>query len=259
MTLFALEVLDAVRRRLDDLGGDTGSPPVGYYATWQANDAGCLWKNTELVAFLNQTLRDWGQRAPSRVALGITLVKDTRHYALDPDIVRIESITRASDGQSLLKASVGEMQSVARWNRLQRETLAVDWRTETGWPTHYVLDEIDGSLTVYPMPSATEADSLRLVVWQGPFAAYLWDDLDGESEPSTEVIGVEDDEPLIAGICARAYRKRDADGEDLKRAQQWDQEFTAAIGPPLSLRQLQSEWAWADRALDPEPRTYFAR
>jgi hypothetical protein len=262
MAIKALELIEAIRWRLNDEGGDTGTPSAGFYARWQEDDSGCLWKNRELVLYLNQTLRDLGGRAPLKDSAWreIQLCVNTRGSALDEDIIRVDSVTRTSDGQPLIKVTVAEMQMTTRWNRLQREMRTVDWRAETGWPTHYLTDEQQGQFTVYPTPDADHRDTIRLVVWMQYPVAPTWATLQAEATPRAELESVTDDldEALIAGVCARAYRKHDADAYAPQLAKQFDAEFTALVGPSLSQRQLMAESRWADVPGDMTPRTYFA-
>ena len=371
MAISALALLEAVREQLDDYGGDTGTPSVGYYAYWQESDAGCLWKNTELVRYLNQTLRELGQRQPLKDRSGypLTLTAGVRNYELEPEIVRVDAVTRLSDGQPLVKTTVAEMQAVTRWNRHQREELDVDWRAETGFPTHYLLDEQQGFLTVYPTPAVGYVDALTRQVWRTYRSELSWELLAHESTlgaplltldgwtvgggwteapdgvfthasgtavlahsativvttpyrltctltgrtagsltvalggqvlagitasgstemtatsaagltitPTTDFDGtvtvdlvatatlthlaeVPDHyfDVLLAGVCARAYRKRDADTFAPKLAAEFEAEFNRRVGPPLSLANLEADWRWADTPGDITPRTYFAR
>ncbi len=263
MTILALTLLEAIRDQLDDTGGDR---PVitDYYAAWQADDGPCLWKNRELVRLLNLTLRELGQRRPikdSSTDYDLGLIAGERHYELLPEIVRLESVTRASDGEPLVKTTVAEMQAVARWHRHQREWLRTDWRTETGWPTHYLLDEQRGYLTVYPTPVAGAADTLRCVVWRTYINEVAWDDLADEETPAIAISEVPDHyfDALLAGVCARAYRKRDSDTYAPQLAAQHEAEFTLRVGPSMSLHQLDAEARWANCPGHSTPRTFLAR
>ena len=375
MAVYALEVIEAARQRLDDEGGNTGSAPAGYYAYWQYDDSGCLWQNRELTRYLNQTLRDLGQRQPildddhSRYTL--VLVNAARQYALPAEVVRIESITRASDGEPLVKATVADLQGVAQWHRHQREYRYEDWRSTDApdYPTHYLLDERQGYLTVYPTPTTAYLDSLYLLVRRTFLTEVDWDDLDQQSTtgaellttsgwtvgsgwaespddtfthssgtatlthsasiaasttyrltvtvsgrtagrctlalggqtvtgltasgtleltatstaaftvtPSTDFNGAMtfslvavtaltaiDDVPdhyfdaLVAGVCARAYRKRDADTFAPQLAAECEAEFTRFAGPPRSFLHQEADARWADLPDVITPRTYLAR
>lgn len=265
MPISALALIEAVRQQLDDLGGDTGTPSAGYYAYWQESDAGCLWKNPELVRHLNQTLRELGQRQPIKdggTNYSIHLRVGQRHYELPTEIVRIESVARDSDGEPLVKTTIGEMQAVTRWNLHQRDTLGVNWRTETGWPTHYLLDEQQGLLTVYPVPTMTMEDTLRLTVWRTFVDEVTWTSIANTNSPTAgEISDVPDHyfDALIAGVCARAYRKRDADAYAPKLAAECEAEFDRRVGPPRSFMNLDADARWADMPGDITPRTYFAR
>lgn len=263
MAIKALELLEAIRWRLDDMGGDTGPTPAGYYARWQADDSGCLWKNRELVLYLAQTVREINARAPIKDGTWqtLSLAPGQRHYELDTDVLRVATVTRASDGNPLIKTTVPEMEHVTAWHRHQREVLAQDWRAKTGWPTHYLLDEQQGHLTVYPAPVADFVDTLRLTVWTGYLPPPTWTQLSQDAAPSRTLGDIPDgmDEALIAGVCARAYRKRDADTKDDALVRRYEAEFTALVGPPLSQRQLDAEARWTGTPLTVEPNTYFAR
>lgn len=263
MTIAALALIEAVRDQLDDHGGNTGTPSAGYYAYWQQDDRGCLWRNSELVRYLNQTLRELGQRHPllDRSGYPLTLSAGTRNYELESEIVRVEAVIRVSDGNPLVKTTVAELEAVTRWNRHRRETLDVDWRAETGWPTHYLLDEQQGYLTVYPTPIVNYVDALRRTVRRTYVDEVSWTAISHEATPSIEISEVPDHyfEALLAGICARAYRKRDADANAPKLAAECEAEFNRRVGPPVSLLNLDTESRWADMPGDMTPRTYFAK
>jgi hypothetical protein len=263
MAIKALDLLEAIRWRLDDQGGDTGTVPTGYYAYWQFDDASCLWKNRELMLYLTQTVREINTRAPIKDSANRTLglSPETRLYELDEEVLRVVTVTRASDGNPLIKTTVSEMEQATAWHRHQREVLALDWRAETGWPTHYLLDEQQGYLSVYPTPVVDFVDTLQMTVWMGYPAPPTWTQLSHEASPSRTLEGIPDDldEALMAGVCARAYRKRDADTANDALVKRYEEEFTAIIGPALSQRQLDSEARWTGMPLTVEPNTYFAR
>lgn len=262
MTIKALELIEAIRWRLDDLSGDTGTVPNGYYAYWQFDDTGCLWKNRELMLYLAQTVREINTRAPIKDAYRtISLWLGTRLYELDEDILRVVTVTRTSDGNPLIKMTVAEMEQATAWHRHQREVLALDWRTETGWPTHYLLDEQQGHLSVYPAPAVDFVDTLQMMVLTGYPAPPTWTQISHEATPTRILESVPDDldEALIAGVCARAYRKRDADTANDALVNRYEAEFTALIGPALSQRQLETEARWTGMPLTVEPNTWYAR
>ncbi len=263
MTIAALSLIEAARDQLDDHGGNTGTPSAGYYAYWQQDDSGCLWRNRELVRYLNQTLRELGQRRPikDRAGYPLSLSAGTRLYELEPEIVRIDAITRVSDGNPLVKVTVAEMEAVTRWNRHRREEFSEDWRADTGWPTHYLLDEQQGYLTVYPTPVIDYVDALRRMVWRTYVDEVSWTAISHEATPAIVIEEVPDHyfEALLAGLCARAYRKRDADAYAPKLAAECEAEFNRRVGPPISLANLDAEHRWADMPGDLTPRTFFAK
>ena len=258
--MIIIDLMQAIRERLEDVGGDGGG-----LHPWEIDDTGCLWKNAELVRYLNQILRELGQRHPIQDGgnnYPMPLRVGQRHYELPTEIVRIEAVTRDSDGEALVKTTLGEMQAVTRWNRHQRDLRGADWRAETGWPTHYLLDEQFGMLTVYPAPALSFQDTLRLTVRRTYTEDVRWDSsAHTASTTAGEIAEVPDHyfDALLAGVCARAYRKRDADTYSPRLAAEYDAEFDRRVGPPRSFLNLDTEARWADMPGDITPRTYFAR
>lgn len=254
--MIIIDLMQAIRERLEDVGGDGGG-----LHPWEIDDTGCLWKNAELVRYLNQILRELGQRQPIRDggnSYPMPLRVGQRHYELPTEIVRIEAVTRDSDGEALVKTTLGEMQAVTRWNRHQRDLRGADWRAETGWPTHYLLDEQFGMLTVYPAPAPSFQDTLRLTVRRTYTEDVRWD---SSAHTASDIAEVPDHyfDALLAGVCARAYRKRDADTYSPRLAAEYDAEFDRRVGPPRSFLNLETDARWADMPGDITPRTYFAR
>lgn len=258
-TLKALKVLEAIRWRLDDLGGDTGAVPSGHFAYWQADDAACLWKNRELMLYMTQTVREIGLRSPCRDGLHCTIMgmRDVRVYQLPPGIIQVESVTRA-DGEPLVKTTIGELEAVTTRHRHRRSRLHEDWRSREGLPTHYLTDEQKQTITIYPTPPSDDYPIylVALVHYQSPPS---WDVLRLESVPTAPLLLPDSfEEAVIVGVCARAYRKRDSDTFNAELVQQYEAEFTAIVGSALSSTQRDSLRAWANASVPVEPNTYFA-
>lgn len=117
MAVTHLTLLNEIRERLDDMGGDVGSPPVGYAYRWQYDDTGCLWKNIELVNYLNETIREVGFRKPvydtdDADTCTISIEIGTRVYALSPLVLSIEEARLASTGLPLIKSTVKRMREL---------------------------------------------------------------------------------------------------------------------------------------------------
>ena len=63
MTL--LELIEDFRQRIADNGGDR-TVPSGYSYYWEYSDAGCLWKNKEIVNYFNWSQNEIALRRPYR-------------------------------------------------------------------------------------------------------------------------------------------------------------------------------------------------
>ena len=105
------------------------------------------------------------------------------------------------------------------------------------------------------MPDVDHQDTLRRVVWRTYLDKADWE----RSQAELEEVPEHYFEILVTGICARAYRKRDADTYAPKLAAECQAEFDRRVGVPMSLSNFDAEARWADMPGDLTPRTYFAR
>ena len=162
MAISHLSLLNEIRERLDDLGGDVGIPPSGYTYRWQYDDSGCLWKNVELVNYLNETIHEIGLRKPvfdtdDPTICQISIASGTRAYDLDPHILSVDEVRLESTGLPLIKSTVKRIREL-----ISRYHPAEHWRTTTGAVTHYLEDEFTRQISLYRTPVA--ADALKMVV-----------------------------------------------------------------------------------------------
>jgi hypothetical protein len=265
MALKALAIIEAIRVRLDDFGGSRGAPSPGYYARWQEDDGPCLWKNAELMRYLISTIKEIGVRNPINDAGTLRLSATSRFYPLDPIWLSIDSVTRTSDGQPLLKTTVSEMQHVDRWYRNGRDILRVDgemgadWRSIVGVPTHYLLDERSGFLSTFPRIAPNQTEALQLIVARTFYADLSWAKIATGVSPSLEIGEVPDHfyDALIAGVCAKAFRVRDSDAADEQLAASAEAEFNYRIGSPKSWHRLNADARWAGSIVEFVPNTRF--
>lgn len=262
----ALLLLEAVRDRLVDHGGDRGPPNPGYYALWQEDDRPCLWKNRELVRYLNGALRDLGLRAPLSDTATLPLVGGQRQIAIPTHWLAIDAVTRAVDGEPVLKTTLGELQHVDRWYREGRGYLRddgrrpidLDWRVVVGMPRYYLLDERAGFLTLFPFLPPNTLDALVVGHTRTYSADLRWERLATGTNPTVEIDAPDHYfEALVAGVCARAYRKHDPDTYSEREAAQAEAEFTARVGPLPSFATLDAQSDWAGGIAEFVPNTRF--
>ena len=162
MSISHLSLLNEIRERLDDLGGDVGIPPSGYTYRWQYDDSGCLWKNMELCAYLNETIHEIGLRKPvfdtdDVDICQINISSGTRAYNLDQRILSVDEVRLNSTGLPLIKTTVKRLREL-----ISRYRPAEHWRTTTGAVTHYLEDEFTRQLSLYRIPTAS--DTLKMTV-----------------------------------------------------------------------------------------------
>ncbi len=237
--MYLLGLIESIRVRLDDQGGDAGTIPAGYYAYWQYDDTSCLWKNKELVGYLKAALLEVAGRAPwtAEGTIGDHLGVPTRLTvkALNPEItlhistLAIEQVRLVSSGLILTKATSSQLEKIG----------GDEWATLTGVPTHYV-EPIRGLIRLYPIPSS--ADEVRLVVRRRTLDEFEWTDVATEEAPYLELSDIPEDlrEALVVGVCKLAYLKNDADTINIQLSQEYERQFTAMVGPVVSWRQKEA-------------------
>lgn len=280
MAIKLLDLIEAIRERLSDFGGDRGAPSAGFYAKWQEDDSTCLWRNSELVRYVRLTIEDIGRRVPIRDRVSrLALSSGRRQYALSDCILTIDSVIRLSDSEPLIRTTLGEIEHVDRFWREGRTYLyedgrrpeltrrvvdggrepVSDWRLASGKPTHYFLDERNYYLSVYPLPDADHLDAVEIRYSRTYSTRFGWDDVATESTPTFEI----DEVPsayfraIIAGVTAQAYLKQDIDTESVARADRAEAEFSALIGPQKTAKQIASDAKWSGRSIRIEPRALY--
>jgi len=215
MTL--LELLAATRDRLDDYGGDTGTPDVGDTYYWQTSDAGCLWKNAELIDWLNEAEGEAARRAYLLTAtFSISVVANTPSYALDSTLWMIDRVRLQTAGIRL-----------ERTTRADLDATHSNWEAATGTPRLFFV--IGANLTLYPTPIAV--DTLKVTGWIDPDPMADWTDAPTIPEPYHR--------DLIEWVCFRAAQKRDADTH-LGDPDQYLTNFSRRYGPDASVQQMRS-------------------
>jgi|GEM_PF-5706956 hypothetical protein len=230
-----LSLVEAIRFRLHDFGGDRGDPSAGYYARWQEDDSPCLWKNREIVHYIRLGLQDIAGRSPWREegATADVLGDDTRIAVMagSPEVEtgpysdQVEHVRLVSSGRLLEKTETGRMDAA----------FAGTWTTQVGTPTHY-LEPRRGLIRLYPIPVID--DEIRLRVHRRAWDEFAWEDVQSERQPSLLLCDVPDalEAAIIEAACREAYLKRDADTYSAQSSQLCEARLTAMVGPPISWR-----------------------
>lgn len=252
MSIFILDMLDEIRQRVNDLGGDRGAPSSGYYVKWQEDDVPCLWKNAELVRAANWAIMELGKRNPildstTASICTIAVVDGTRSYALSPYIQTVESVRLVANGLDLEKTTQDILGTLG------------DWQSVEATPTQYFESSSPHKLSLYPLPIAN--GSLALTVRRRYTDSVDWDVIGAESEPAETFAEIDDEhrEALVMGAISRLYRKRDPDAFNPKLAAEFDQEFTLLAGSPIDARTLETRRLQANLVLKIQPASYNIR
>lgn len=242
-----LDLVYDLRLRGDDAGGNTGTPSVGFSYVWEENDSNTLWKNEELIRYLNiahleiavrsQCYRDAGESdiCQIRVRAG------TASYTIDPRILTIEDILLDSSGASLIKTHLKDYRALA------------NHRTTTGTPTHYLEESRPFKITLYPVPVIN--DILYVTVYRLPLEEMTWNLRNSDVDEPPESLR----EALIQGALMYAYQKRDADTADAGRQKFHAQEFERLVGPVIDYRTQENRRASANLDVSVTPHAYIKR
>jgi hypothetical protein len=236
-----------IRLRADDLGGDTGTVSAGFTYFWEEDDRGCLFKNAELIQYLNTTHKEIAVRTQCYRDAGesdlcqIRVKAGTATYDLDQRIITVEDVLLNSTGTPLIKTHLQDYRATA------------SHRTTTGTPTHYLEENRPFKLTLYPVPMVD--DVLYLTVYRYPLEDMAWSGRKSDVDEPPEQLR----EALIQGALSYAYQKRDADTGDAGRQKFHAQEFEKLVGKPVDYRTLENRRASANLNVTARPTAYIPK
>ena len=246
--ILLLELVESIRERLHDLGGDRRDPSAGFYATWQEDDAGCLWSNTELVRLLKRAMTDVALRAPiSEEGVSDDAVGTLCRPSVTANTAEVSIVPQIFTDSQVLYVDQARLESDPYQTLLVKTTSAAlaakyggsAWSTLTGQPTHYLEPKM-GILRLFPIP--IQDDVLRLRVRRGYSTEFNWSDIAREKTPRVVLEDVDDGlyEALILATCRLAFLKRDADTENLDLSRECERQLAQLVGPPISIRQREA-------------------
>lgn len=194
MTTLA-DLRGAARLRLDDV-----ATPYG-------------WSDAELNGWINEAIREAFLRAGlSQDSATLALSAGTAAYTLDDAIVYLHRARLVSTGQVLTRTTRAALD----------DRLGI-WETTTGTPSYFLIE--GRTLTVYPIPTATDSLALRIERYPDTLAA----------DADTITLETVDIDPLLEWVVYRAGQKRDSDFH-LSNPEQYEANFTRYFGPRPSAR-----------------------
>lgn len=215
-----LEFVARLRRSLlFDEGGDTGAPPSGYTYRWEYDDAPALWKNAELVAFLNDARVEYFRRVGVLASRNLSVVAGKTVYPLS-GVLAVERVLDAG-GEPLAKISHEDVD----W-----ASFPLRWSGGDTLPTarYYYEDSDASALRIVGVPAASE--KFTLVVRGLPSESVTWADrsIDDEAIPPRHYPA------LLHWAAHLAYLKRDSETLDPAASDRHAALFAQQIAPPLS-------------------------
>jgi hypothetical protein len=192
------EIISSARLILDDTNADA------YY-----------WQDDELVIYVNEAIREACRRAPllldgvTTSVCQIAVTANTSTYDLSPLILRVLEARMSGATLPLNKTYY-----------LELDEKLYNWQVASGSPTHFMTDEM-GHIRLYPIPDSTGTLNLKVI------RLPLLELTDYASSPE---IPTQYHYALIDWVCHLAFRKQDAETENLPKVAMYAQSFGEKFG-----------------------------
>jgi hypothetical protein len=211
------ELVLAFREEIDDLGGDVADP-----CAWENDDTGLLWKNHELVRYINEAEREFCRRRPlqdnaTAAVCEIAVTSGTAVYAYDERALYIERAKLDGEDYDLEKVLVEYL-----------DEYYPAWESDTGTPLLYVEDMTEHRFRLYPTPDASF--TLTLTVGRLPLREMDWNKRLTE-EPE---INPRHHLDLLLWMGHMAMRKRDSQTYNKEESDRYFDMFESAVGPRVN-------------------------
>jgi len=217
-----------------------------YVATdeeWIDDDADMLWKNEELVLYLQRAEEEFCRRYPIMDRTTAAVCQATVTLAdpivvLDPRVLQVDRIKLSTGTQFLKQIFLTELE----------EVIPDTWEAETGEPTHFIEDWERNKLRLYPIPITTGTADMH--VGRNPLRALKWD-FNNRSPEIPEVSHAH----LLDWALYLAYLKDDTEETaDVKRAMTFRDLFNDNVGGDISVKAMEARRHHAARP--PRTRAY---
>lgn len=169
-----MTLLQLVKHLRVSMLDDTGGHGVDWesIAEDDVEAAQLRWTNEELSAFISEAERIAAASAlllrKSESSFNISVTSGTAEYDLDPKILKLKGVELDSNGRNLIRAEYEDFRNKPRWRDVE------------GTPTHYVVDENDTTILLYPKPVID--DTLHLVYNRLPLNDLSWDNPNSSPE-----------------------------------------------------------------------------
>ena len=181
-----------------------------------------LWKNWEVYSYMTEAVSAVMSRTDTRQKMiDLPVLKGQRDVRCPSYIENIRSICRVSDGRNLTNLNANsESFGVHDDYGLQLRGYSELNGTAQGRPDVYVRDYVSGFLRLVAIPAENDTLRVQCVV---KLSVPL------ECGMPLPIADVEDQRLALEYMKARAYRKHDAETEDLVRATSAENWFEAKV------------------------------
>ncbi len=204
---------------LFDDGGDVSSPPSGYRYSWEYSDVATLWKNEELISFLNDARTEYYRRIGVIRSTSLSVIPGKEIYQF-PWVAEIERVLNAK-GEPLAKVTHEEVD----WDSFPLRRIDGDLFLPA---SYYYEDSQQSAIKLLSTPTVAEELSVVARLLR-PFPVS-WDERDVED--CAEI--PEAHYPLLLHWAAHlAYLKHDAETLDVASSDRHAALFAAEVAPIL--------------------------
>ena len=235
--LSLLELATVFRQTVDDLPGDI----VADTPTWEVDDSGLLWANSEICRYADEARNEYVLRrggildTNQTIGLAITHITVSSGSQQQPYSDKILKWDRAKFVETVSGDETVLQRRTVDWMDLHYKNWDLESNASTpGIPRIVVEYGEERVVRLYPVPNV--AGVLHLTVWRLPVNRLTWA---GRHAVIAE-IQTDHHLDLLDWMLFRAYQKRDAETENKDLALEHEALFTARIGerPSASLQQV---------------------
>ena len=204
---------------LFDEGGDVSPPPSGYRYSWEYDDVATLWKNEELIGFLNDARTEYYRRIGVIQTSSLFVYPEEEVYSI-PGASEIERILNAR-GEPLAKVTHEEVD----WDSFPLRR--IDGRLFL--PASYYYEDSEQS-AVRLLGSPTAEEELTLVIRLLRPWSVSWDQRKADDCAAIP----EAHYPLLLHWAAHlAYLKHDSETLDIASSDRHAALFAQQVAPPI--------------------------
>lgn len=222
-----LQFIARLRRQiLFDEGGDAiSSPSIGFSYLWEENDSNCIWKNADLLDFLNEARNEYYRIVGIPKDITLSIQANIMRYEMPIPILSIERILD-SDGHPLAKIT-HDINDWESWPIRHESSHQIP-------PVSSYYEDLD--VSAIRIVDTPQEDSVLTITVKSLPDELLWTDRNSDDD----AIPPHHYAYLLHWAAHRAYLQHDADSFDREDAARHLSMFTLKVGNPVSAED--EEW-----------------